>query len=167
MGPHNGSRYYVSFIDDYTYYWIYYVSFIDGYTYYGVYIMKYRFDFLSIYNIFQTHVKTQHFVVVKCFKCDLGGEYTFNAFCELLVSHGTMHHIFCIDTLEQNGVIRRKYRHISKTVHVLLLSACVPIEVWGKVIFTTIHLINKIPLAYTFDLSSLKSCMSMFLITIP
>ena len=149
-----GSGYYVSFINDYI-------------CYYWVYIMKHCFDFLSIYNIFQTHVKTQHSVVVKCLKCDLGGKYTFNAFCELLASHGTIHHIFCIDTLEQNGVVKRKYRHISKIVHFLLLSACVPIELWGKVILTTIHLINKIPSSYTFDLSSLKSCMSMFLITIP
>ena len=79
-----GSRYYISFIDDY----------ID---YCWVHLTKYHYNFLNIYNAFQVYVKTQHSIVIKCFTCDLGGEYTFNAFCELLASHGTIHHTSCID----------------------------------------------------------------------
>ena len=40
-----GSQYYVSFIEDYT-------------CYCWVYLMKYRYDFLNIYNAFQADVKT-------------------------------------------------------------------------------------------------------------
>ena len=58
-----GSRYYVSFIDDYT-------------RYCWVYLMKRRSDFFDIDKTFHTFVKTQHSAVIKCFRCDLGGEYT-------------------------------------------------------------------------------------------
>ena len=62
-----GSTYYVSFIDDYT-------------RYTWVYLMKRRSDFFDIYSNFRALVKTQHSVVIKCFRCDLGGEYTSNDF---------------------------------------------------------------------------------------
>ena len=55
------------------------------------------------------------------FRCDLSGEYTSNAFCELLASHRTIHHTFCTDTLEQNSVIERKHMHI---VELLILFYC-------------------------------------------
>ena len=73
----------------------YYVSFIDDCTCYcWVYLMKHHFDFFNIYNMFCAFVKTQHNVVIKCFRSNLGGEYTSNKFFELLSSDGT----FC-DTL--------------------------------------------------------------------
>ena len=71
-------------------------------------------------------------MVIKCFRYDLGGQYTSNAFRELLASHGTILHTSCIDTLEQNGVAKRKHRHIVETAHSLLLSACVHFEFGGK-----------------------------------
>lgn len=62
------SRYYVFFINDYTYYcW--------------VYLMKLRYNFLNIYNAYQVYVKTQHSAIIKCFRCDLGGKYASKAFC--------------------------------------------------------------------------------------
>lgn len=36
-------------------------------------------------------IKTQHNVNIKCFHCDLGGEYTSNKFYELLTSEGIIH----------------------------------------------------------------------------
>jgi hypothetical protein len=73
-----GSRYYVSFIDDHT-------------RYCWVYLMKQRSKFYEIYTAFRALVKTQHSTVIKCFRCDLGGEYTSNKFCQLLALDGTIH----------------------------------------------------------------------------
>ncbi|GJZ98672.1 gag-pol polyprotein [Tanacetum coccineum] len=53
------SRYYVSFIDDFT-------------RYTWVYLMKRMSDFLAVYKEFRALVKTQHSTVIKCFRCDLG-----------------------------------------------------------------------------------------------
>ena len=73
-----GSRYYVSFIDDHT-------------RYCWVYLMKRRFDFIHVYTNFHSFVKTQHFVVIKFFRCDLGEEYASIVFSKLLISYGTVH----------------------------------------------------------------------------
>jgi hypothetical protein len=62
--------------------------------------VKHRSKFFEIYIVFQALVKTQHSVVIKCFKCDLGGEYTSNKFYELFALEGTIHQTSCIDTLE-------------------------------------------------------------------
>jgi hypothetical protein len=77
-------------------------------------------------------VKTQHSAVIKCFRCDLDGEYTSNKFCQLLVLDGTIYQTSCTDTSEQNGVAERKHRHIIETTHSLLLSTSVPSEFLGR-----------------------------------
>jgi hypothetical protein len=94
-----GSRYYVSFIDDHT-------------CYCWVYLMKHRSEFFEIYAAFRALIKTQHSTVIKCFRCDLGGEYTSNKFFQMLALDGTIHQTPCTDTPEQNGVAERKHRHI-------------------------------------------------------
>ena len=57
--------------------------------------MKNRSDFLGIYKSFRALAKTQHSAAIKCFRCDLGGEYTSNEFSELLALDGTIHHSSC------------------------------------------------------------------------
>ena len=77
--------------------------------------MKHHFEFFEIYKAFRALVKTQHSFVIKCFRSDLGREYTSNKFLELLALDGTMQQTSCIDTTEQNGVVEIKYRHIFET----------------------------------------------------
>ena len=51
--------------------------------------MKHCYEFFNVYKAFRTFVKTQHFVVIKCFRYDLGGggggEYASNKFLELRI----------------------------------------------------------------------------------
>jgi hypothetical protein len=44
----------------------------------------------------------------------------------LLALDGTIHQTSYIDTLEQNGVVERKHRHIVETAHSFLLSTFIP-----------------------------------------
>lgn len=127
-----GFRYYVSFIDDHT-------------RYCWVYLMKHRSEFFEIYTTFRALVKTQHSAVIKCFRCDLGGEYTSKKFCELFALDGTIHQTSCTDTPEQNGVAERKHRNIVETARSLLLSTSVPSVYWGEAVLTAVSLINTIP----------------------
>jgi calcineurin-like phosphoesterase len=85
--------------------------------------MKHRSKFFEIYAAFRALVKTQHSAVIKCFKCDLDGEYTSNKFCQLFALDGTIHQILCTYTPKQNSVAERKHRHIIKTARSLLLPA--------------------------------------------
>jgi len=83
--------------------------------------MKQRFELYEIYTTFRALMKTQHSAVIKCFRCDLGGEYTSNKNFQLLALDGTIHQTSYIDTPEQNGVAERKHRHIVETTRCLLL----------------------------------------------
>ena len=135
-----GSKYYVSFIDDYS-------------RFCWIYLMKHRSEFFNIYRNFRALVRTQYASTIKCFRCDLGGEYTKTAFCDLLASDGTIHQSSCTDTPQQNGVAERKHRHIVETARSLLLSASVPSVFWGEAVLTAVHLINMIPIALTSGIS--------------
>ena len=77
----------------------YYVSFIYDHTHYcWVYLLKHHYEFFEIYTTFRALVKTPHSTVIKCFRCDLGGEYTFNKFCALFALDGTIHQTSCTYT---------------------------------------------------------------------
>ncbi|GJS30220.1 gag-pol polyprotein [Tanacetum coccineum] len=97
-----GSRYDVLFIDDFT-------------RYTWVCLMKCRSDFLIVFKEGKALVETQHSAFMKCFRSDLGGEYTFNDFVGLLKSDGTIYQKSCKDTPQQNGVSEKKHRHLVET----------------------------------------------------
>jgi len=90
--------------------------------------MKHRSEFFEIYTTFQTLVKTQHSIVIKCFRCDLGRKYTSNKFFELFAFDKIIHQISCTDTPKQNKVVERKHKHIVEIACSSLLSAFVPSE---------------------------------------
>jgi hypothetical protein len=94
--------------------------------------MTHPSEFFKIYTTFRALVKTQYFAVIKCFRCDLGGEYTSNKFCQLLVLDRTIHQTSHTNTTEHNGIAETKHRHIVKTACSLLLSASVLNEFWGE-----------------------------------
>ncbi|GKB09211.1 gag-pol polyprotein [Tanacetum coccineum] len=135
-----GFRYYVLFIDDFT-------------RYTWVYLMKRRSDFLTVFKEFIALVKTQHLAVIKCVRCYLGGEYTSNDFFGLLKSDGTIYQTSCTDTPQQNGVSKRKHRHLIETARSFLLSADVPSVFWGEAVLTAMYVINIIPTAHNSGLS--------------
>ncbi|CAL2273919.1 unnamed protein product [Prunus armeniaca] len=115
--------------------------------------MKRRSDFFTIFQNFRALVHTQFSTVIKCFRCDLGGEYTSHAFTDLLASDGTIHQFSCTATPEQNGVAERKHRHIVETARSMLLSADVPKVFWGEAVLTANHVINRIPTSLTSGIS--------------
>src|SRR3954468_20308681 len=94
--------------------------FIDDHIRYcRIYLMKHRSEFFDVYKTFHALVKTQHCVVIKCFKCDMGREYTSNKFYELLSLDGTIHQTSCIDTLNKMVSLRE---NINKLLRLLTLS---------------------------------------------
>lgn len=135
-----GSRYYVSLIDDHT-------------RYCWIYLMKRRSDLSHIYAEFKAYVKTQHSATIKCFRADLGGEYTSGDLSGIFKADGTIHQSSCTDTPQQNGVAERKHRHIIETARSMLLSASVPSEFWGEAVLTSVYLINRIPTAHNSGIS--------------
>ena len=90
-------------------------------------------------------VETQFSKRIKTFRSNNALEYTQYAFQALLHSYGTVHHLTCPGTSQQNGRVERKLRHILDTVHALLLFAKVPAPFWGEAALNAVHVINHIP----------------------
>jgi hypothetical protein len=86
----------------------------------------------------------------------LDGEYTSNKFYELFVLDGTIHQTSCVDTPKQNGVAKRKHRHIFKTIRSLLLSTFVPGVFWREVVLIAVDLINSISSSHISGFSYFK-----------
>ncbi|KAA0039571.1 Copia protein [Cucumis melo var. makuwa] len=55
------------------------------------------------------------------------------------------HQNSCAYTPQQNGVAKRKNRHLLKVTRCLMLSTSLPSYLWGNVILTAAHLINRLP----------------------
>jgi transposase InsO family protein len=99
---HNGNRYYVCFIDDYSkFIWL--------------------FPFCAKSDVFNIFLKFQAFVEryferkIKSIQSDWGGEYrNLNKF---FTSLGISHRLSCPHTHQQNGSVERKHRHINKMQH--------------------------------------------------
>lgn len=71
-----------------------------------------------------------------------------------------------INTLEQNGVVKRKHTYIIDATHSFLLSVSISIEFWGEVVLI-VHLINKIALSDSLICHHLKICITILLIILP
>ena len=56
-----------------------------------------------------------------------------------------MHQSSCIDTPQQNGIAKRKIRHLMKVARSLMIASNVPKQLWGEAILTTTYLINRRP----------------------
>jgi hypothetical protein len=50
-----------------------------------------------------------------------------------------------VNTLQQNGVAKRKNRHLLEVTHFLMLDMHVPNTYWGNVLLTATYLINRMP----------------------
>ena len=82
----------------------YFVIFIDDYSRYSwIFPMKSHSEILPIYSNFAKMVETQFFKRIKTFHSDNTLEYTQYAFQALLHSYGTVHHLTCPGTSQQNG----------------------------------------------------------------
>ena len=104
--------------------------------------MKSHSEILPIYSNFAKMVETQFSKCIKTFLSNNALKYTQYGFQALLHSYGTVHHLTCLDTSQQNGQAKRKLRHILNNVRALLPSTKVPTPFWGE---AAVHAINCIP----------------------
>ncbi|KAE8712647.1 hypothetical protein F3Y22_tig00110239pilonHSYRG00255 [Hibiscus syriacus] len=71
-----------------------------------------------------------------------GGEYRNLSY--VLLKDGIVHCVVCPHTSEQNGVAKRKYRHIIKLALVLLAQIAMPLRYWYYTDVTAIFLFNRL-----------------------
>jgi transposase InsO family protein len=121
----SGSRYFVIFVDDFSHY-------------NSVFLMKSRSKLLDIYRTFAKRVETQFSKPIKTFRSDNALEYTQHDFQATLQHYGTVSHLSCPSTSQQNGLAERKLRHILDIVRAFLISTSVSTPFWGEATLTAV-----------------------------
>lgn len=90
-------------------------------------------------------VFTQFKTNIKILRCDLGGDIRIKSLNFFLTINGTLIHYSCPGTPQQNGISKRKNRHISSVVRTLLEDSHVPPSFWVEGTATEVRLSNRLP----------------------
>ncbi|EOX93232.1 Uncharacterized protein TCM_002073 [Theobroma cacao] len=56
---------------------------------------------------------------------------------------GIIHHLSCVVTLQQNGIVERKHQHILMVARALMHQSKVPVHFLGDAMLTVVHIINR------------------------
>lgn len=126
----DGSRYYVSFLDNFSKFcWLYPISS--------------KFDVQAVFLWFQNNVERQFDRKIKILHTNGGGE--FRALILHLQQCGIAHRLSCPHTHQQNGAIERKHRYIVQVGLSLLANASMPQSFWAEAFQIATFLINCLP----------------------
>ncbi len=121
----------------------YYVSFIDDHTRkVWVYFMKHKGEVIQDFLNFKAMVEKEKGVNIKCLKFDGGGKYFSNQFNEYLKEHGIQRKYSCSYSPQQNGVTKRKNKHIVEIACAMLNEKNLPNCFWAKAITTIVYIMN-------------------------
>ncbi|XP_020679649.1 protein argonaute 1A-like [Dendrobium catenatum] len=128
----NGSRFYITFIDDFS-------------RFCWLYILNSKDEALIKFQQFYKLIKTTFNTAVNTLRTDGGGEFTSHSFRKFLSHKGIQHHITCPHTPEQNGVAERKNRRLLEITRALLHASGLPNNFWAEAVSTANYLINRLP----------------------
>ena len=128
----DGSRWFVSFIDDFT-------------VMTWVCLMKSKSEVNLLFQNFHKMVCSQYNAQVQVLCSDNGGEYLSFELKQYLEAHGTIYQTTCFDTSLQNGVAKQKNRHLLEVVRASLIEAHMPLSYWGHALTSAAYLINRVP----------------------
>ncbi|KAL0556546.1 hypothetical protein IC582_005060 [Cucumis melo] len=127
-----GFRYFVTFVDDHS-------------RQTWLYLMKNRSELLFHFCAFHAEIKNQFNVSIKTLRTDNAGEYFSHTLGSYLCQHGIIHQSSCANTPSQNGVAKRKNRHLLETTRALSFQMHVSKTFWVDVVSTACFLINRMP----------------------
>ncbi|KAM1789190.1 hypothetical protein ACFX11_039377 [Malus domestica] len=131
---------------------------IDGYRYYVIFVdectrhcwlfpLINKSDVFTTFVAFYSFVLTQFATVIQTLQSDGGGEYVSKVFQSFLLAKGITHQLSCPYTPEQNGLAKRKHRHIIETTVTLLQTARLLASFWSYACQTAVYLINRMPIS--------------------
>ena len=134
---HGGSKYVLTFTDDYS-------------RYTTVYFLKNKSDtilkFKEYVKLMETYsgqkVKNLN---IKTLRSDNGGEYTSNEFDTFCKEHGIQRQFSNSYSPEQNGVAERFNRTMIEAARSMLYHAHLPMKFWAEAVNTAVYIRNRSP----------------------
>ncbi|RVX02576.1 Retrovirus-related Pol polyprotein from transposon TNT 1-94 [Vitis vinifera] len=122
----------------------YFVTFIDDYSRCTwLFLMKNRAELFSIFQKFYAEIQTQFNISIRVLRSNNAREYFSTPFTSFISHNGILHQSSCAHTPQQNGVAKRKNRHLVETTRTILLHNNVPFRFWGDAVLNVCYLINR------------------------
>ena len=127
-----GSRYYVTFIDDFT-----------RYTF--VYFLKNKSQVLEKFKDFHNYAKNVSGKGIKVIRTDNGGEYCSKEFESFLKENGIVHQLTVPYNPAQNGVAERMNRTVMESARAMMSHSNLPNQFWAEAVSTSVYIHNRCP----------------------
>ncbi|KAI3778645.1 hypothetical protein L2E82_08027 [Cichorium intybus] len=128
----NGTRFYVTFTDDFSRY---------GY----IYLIKHKSDTFEKFKEFKNEVENQLGRKIKMLRSDRGGEYLSIEFLDYLKECRIVSQLTPPRTPQLNGVAERRNQTLLDMVRSMMSRASLPIHFWGYALDTAAHMLNLVP----------------------
>lgn len=129
---HGGSRYFLTFTDDYS-------------RKTWVYLLKQKSEAFDKFKEFKAYVENQSGHRLTVLRSDRGGEYVSNAFSEFCKTHGIKHQLTASYTPQQNGVSERKNRTIVEMARSMITNKNFPKVFWAEAVYCAVYILNRCP----------------------
>ena len=127
-----GSRYFVTFLDDFS-------------RYTHVYFIKQKNEVLQKFKEFVNLTTNLTGKQVKNLRCDNGGEYQSICFDNYLKEEGIFHQTTVPDNPSQNGIAERMNHTLVEAARSMMYHANMPQKFWAEAINTAVYLRNSSP----------------------
>ena len=145
---HGGSRYFVTFIDDFSRWTVVYPmrkksEVFEHFKSFHSYAEKHTGQKLKALNIIRLGTKTHE--QIKTLRTDNGGEYLSQEFSAYLLSYGIQHQLTIAYTPQQNGVAERMNRTLLDLVRSCIHSKNMDKKFWAEALQTVVFIRNRVP----------------------
>lgn len=127
-----GSRYFVTFIDDFT-------------RYCCVYFMKNKSEVFQIFKEYKNMAENLLKHKIKHLQSDNGTEYLNKDFNDFLRQNGIQRRLTSPYTPQSNGLAERKNRTLVEKARCLMIESSVPEKLWADAIHTANYITNRCP----------------------
>lgn len=129
---HDGSRYYVSFIDDWSRFTV-------------TYRMQSKSEVLECFKLYKAMVTAKFERKISRIRCDNGGEYRNELFERFCRKKGIQMECTVPYTPEQNGISERMNRTLVEKARAMLFDSRVDKKFWCEAVETAAYLVNRSP----------------------
>ncbi len=138
VATHQGFRYWVSFIDDFS-------------RFKAVYLLKRKSETFAAFKQFKAWSENITGQKLGCLRDDKGGEYMSREFEEFCIDHGIQRQHSARNRPQQNGVAERANRTLEEGVISMLYESGMPPSFWGEALASFVHVHNRVTTSAVLD----------------